>query len=48
MDTLPGVYNVFYVIHLKRASDNLLPSQVQDDTQPPKIVPEDNLDGEEE
>jgi hypothetical protein len=33
---------------LKRASDNPLPSQVQDDSQPPTIVPEDNPDGEEE
>ncbi len=48
MDTPPGVHNVFHVIHLKRAGDNPLLSQVQDDTQPPKIVLEDNLDGEEE
>ncbi len=32
LDTPPGVYNVFYVMYLKRAGDNPLPSQVQDDT----------------
>ena len=35
-------------MHLKRAGDDPLPSQVQDDTQPPAIVPEDDLNGEEE
>ncbi len=35
-------------MYLKRAGDNLLPLQVQDDTQPPAIVPENDPDGEEE
>ena len=35
-------------MHLKRAGNDPLPSQVQDDTQPPGIVPEDSPDGEEE
>ncbi len=35
-------------MHLKRAGDDPLPSQVQDDTQPPAIVPEDDPDGEED
>ncbi|KAL2132439.1 hypothetical protein VTI74DRAFT_3808 [Chaetomium olivicolor] len=48
LDTPPGVHNVFRVMHLKRASDDPLPSQVQDDTHPPAIVPEDIPDGEEE
>ena len=48
MDTPSSVYNVFHVIYLKRASDDPLLSQVQDDTQPPRIVPEDNPEGEEE
>ena len=39
---------MFYVMHLKRASDDPLPSQVQDDTQPPAIVLEDDLDGEDQ
>jgi len=32
LDILPGIYNVFYLIHLKRAGDDPLLSQVQDDT----------------
>lgn len=39
---------MFHAIHLKRAGDDPLPSQVQDDTQPPTIVPENDPDGEEE
>jgi hypothetical protein len=35
-------------MYLKRASDDLLLSQVQDDTYPPAIVPEGSPDGEEE
>ena len=35
-------------MHLKRAGGDPLPSQVQDDSQPPAIVLEDNPDGEEE
>ena len=48
LDTPPGIHNVFHVMHLKRTSDDPLPSQAQDDTQPPAIVPEDDPDGEEE
>ncbi len=39
---------MFYIILLKRASNNLLLSQVQDNTQPPAIVLEDSLDSKEE
>jgi len=39
---------MFHVMHLKRAGDDLLPSQVQDDTQPPVVIPEDSPDSEEE
>jgi hypothetical protein len=48
LDTPPGVHNVFHVMHLRRAADDPLPSQVQDDTQPPAMMPEDDPDGEEE
>ena len=39
---------MFYIMYLKRASDNLLLLQVQDDTQPPAIVLENDPDGKEE
>ena len=48
LDTPPGIHNVFHVMHLKRAGDDLLPSQVQDNTQPLAIVTGDDPDGEEE
>jgi hypothetical protein len=46
LDTPPGIHNVFHISQLRRAGDDPLPSQVQDDTQPPAIISEDT--GEEE
>jgi hypothetical protein len=46
LDTPPGIHNVFHVSQLRRAGDDPLPSQVQDDTQPPAIISEET--GEEE
>jgi hypothetical protein len=47
LDTPPGIHNVFHVMQLKRAGDDPLPSQQQDDIQPPSIVPNDDPDQEE-
>jgi hypothetical protein len=41
LDTPPGIHNVFHVSLLRRAGNNPLPSQVNDDTQPPAILTED-------
>jgi hypothetical protein len=46
LNTPPGIHSVFHVSMLKRAGDDPLPSQVQDDTQPPPIIAEDT--GEQE
>lgn len=40
MDTPPGIHNVFHVSQLRRAGDDPLPSQVQDDIQPPAVISE--------
>jgi hypothetical protein len=41
LSTPPGIHDVFHVSLLRRASDNPLPSQANDDTQPPAILTED-------
>ena len=41
LDTPLGIHNVFHVMLLKRAGDDSLSSQQQDDTQPAAIVPAD-------
>src|SRR5947209_5320574 len=41
LNTPPGIHPVFHVSLLKRAAGDPLPSQVQDDTQPPAIIAED-------
>ena len=46
LDTPLGIHNVFYVSQLRRAGDDPLLSQVQDDTQPPAVISEET--GEEE
>jgi hypothetical protein len=38
LDTPPGIHNVFHVSLLRRAGDDPLPSQAQDETQPPAVV----------
>jgi hypothetical protein len=44
LDTPPGIHNVFHVMLLKRAATDPLPSQQQDDTQPPPIVTDNGED----
>jgi hypothetical protein len=46
LNTPPGIHSVFHVSLLRRASDDPLPSQIQDDTQPPAIIAEDTGDQE--
>lgn len=46
LNTPPGIHPVFHVSLLKRAANDPLPSQEQDDTQPPPIIAEDS--GEQE
>jgi hypothetical protein len=46
LNTPPGIHPVFHVSMLRRAVDDPLPSQVQDDTQPPAVIAEDT--GEQE
>ena len=41
LDVPPGIYNRFHVVLLRPAATNPLPSQQQDDTQPPAIIVDD-------
>ena len=38
LDTLPGIHNVFHAVLLRRASEDPLPLQEQDDWQPPLLI----------
>ena len=44
LDTPPGIYNVFHISFLKRATDNPFQSQRRGNFRPPAVI----MDGEEE
>jgi hypothetical protein len=48
LNTLPRIHNVFHVMLLKRAANDPLPLQYQDNTQPPALIRDDHGNGEEE